>query len=222
MTLRGKFPKLYPILDAGFLPAEGREEFLARLVRDLVAAGVGILQYRNKDGGEAEVLADARAMRSAAGDQMLLVMNDWPRLAVEAGFDGVHVGQTDKSPTEARAILGPERIVGVSTHSDAQVRTADEAPVDYVAIGPVYATATKEAPDPVVGLEGVRMARSRTAKPLVAIGGIRIENAADVWASGADSVAVISALFGPGGDPAGRARAFLRCAGATKSQAKGT
>lgn len=204
------FPKLYPILDAGYLPVEGRAEFLARLVRELAYAGVGILQYRNKRGGEAEVLADARVMRAAAGARMLLVMNDWPRLAVEAGFDGVHVGQTDMSAAEARAIVGPGKIVGISTHGEAQLRAADAAPVDYVAIGPVYATATKDDPDPVVGLDGVRMARGLTGKALVAIGGITVENAAAVWAAGADSVAVISAIFRPGMDVVEQVQKFLR------------
>lgn len=207
------FPKLYPILDAGCLPVEGRAAFLARLVRELADAGVGILQYRNKRGSEAEVLTDARVMRKAADGRILLVMNDWPRLAVEAGFDGVHVGQTDMSPTEARAIVGPERLVGISTHSEAQLRKAGAEPVDYVAIGPVYATETKENPDPVVGLEGVRMARALTRKPVVAIGGISAANAANVWAAGADSVAVISAVFGAGADAAARAQEFLYAAG---------
>ncbi|HUY80114.1 MAG TPA: thiamine phosphate synthase [Acidobacteriaceae bacterium] len=215
MTGGAGFPKLYPILDAGYLPVAGRAEYLARLVGELADAGVGILQYRNKRGGAAEVLADARVMRAAAGERMLLVMNDWPRLAMEAGLDGVHVGQTDMSAAEARAIVGPERVVGVSTHSEAQLRAADAAPVDYVAIGPVYATATKEDTDPVVGLEGVRAARGLTRKPLVAIGGIAVEDAAAVWAAGADSVAVISAVFGPVGDAAARAREFLRRASAT-------
>jgi thiamine-phosphate pyrophosphorylase len=216
MELREKLPKLYPILDAAFLPAEGRAEFLARLVRELADAGVQILQYRNKRDGEAAVLTDARVMRAAAGRRMLLVMNDWPQLAVEADFDGVHVGQTDMSPAKARAIVGPERMVGVSTHNEAQLRAADAAPVDYVAIGPVYATATKVNPDPVVGLDGVRGARCVTRKPLVAIGGITLENAAEVWAAGADSVAVISAIFRPGGDAPAQAREFLgRLAGDT-------
>jgi thiamine-phosphate pyrophosphorylase len=209
MNLRGRFPAVYPILDAVYLPVEGRAEFVSRLVRELAAAGVGILQYRNKRGSEAEVMADARTMRAAAGDGMLLVMNDWPGLTVEAGFDGVHVGQTDMSAAEARAIVGPGRMVGVSTHSEAQLRAANAEPVDYVAIGPVFATGSKEVPDPVVGLEGVRVARGLTRKPLVAIGGITVANASQVWAAGADCVAVISAIFRLGdvsGAAAGRVR----------------
>jgi thiamine-phosphate pyrophosphorylase len=140
---------------------------------------------------------------------MLLILNDWARLAVETGFDGVHVGQTDMNPAEARRIMGAERIVGVSTHNAMQLRAADGQPVDYVAFGPVFATASKQNPDPMVGLDGLRMARALTKKPLVAIGGITAANAGDVWAAGADSVAVISALFSAGSDPARLAKAFL-------------
>ena len=205
---------LYPILDASFLPVEGRAEFLERLVKELTEAGVGILQYRNKQGDERQILADASVMRKATDTSSLqLILNDWPKLVVAANFDGVHVGQTDVSPSGARSIVGLKRIVGVSTHYEAQLRAADREPVDYIAIGPVFATATKENPDPVVGLEGVRLARGITRKPLVAIGGITAGNAARVREAGADSVAVISAIFEPGGAPgdaARRAREFLR------------
>lgn len=211
MLHKGRFPELYPILDASYLTgADDRAGFLRSIVRGLAETGVGILQYRNKTGGGAEILADARVMREAVGPVMLLILNDWPALAVEAGFDGVHVGQTDVSPAEARTIVGPEKIVGVSTHNEAQLRAADQQPVDYIAIGPVYATATKENPDPVVELEGVRLARGLTRKPLVGIGGITAENAEAVLEAGADSVAVISAVFAPGGDAAKLAREFWK------------
>jgi len=211
MAWDGRFPALYPILDASFL--EGvpeRADFLRRIVRELAEAGVGILQYRNKTGSEAEILADTRAMHEAAGERLLLILNDWPELAIEAGFDGVHVGQTDVGVAEARRIVGPEKIVGVSTHNETQLRAADNEPVDYIAVGPVFATATKENPDPVVGLDGVRMARGMTKKPLVAIGGITAANAVDVLRSGADSVAVISAIFRHGNEPAMLAGEFFR------------
>jgi thiamine-phosphate pyrophosphorylase len=211
MRLSERFPALYPILDAGFLPAvEGRAEFLRRLVPDLAAAGVEILQYRNKMGREAEILADAQVILEAARGKMRLILNDLPALAVEAGFDGVHVGQADMSPAAAREIVGSDRIVGVSTHNEAQLRGADLEPVNYIAFGPVFATTTKANPDPVVGLEGLRLARGLTRKPLVAIGGITAENAGQVWQAGADSVAVISAIFSPNGDPGGRAGEFFR------------
>ena len=221
MAIKGIFPSLYPILDASYLAgADDRAGFLRHIVQGLAGASVGILQYRNKTGVEAEILADALVMREAflpmsqnrdmGHPHLLLILNDWPELAMEAGFDGVHVGQTDVSPAEARAIVGPEKIVGVSTHNEAQLRAAELEPVDYIAIGPVYATATKENPDPVVGLEGVRLARSLTRKPLVAIGGITAENAGAVLKAGADSVSVISAIFAPGEDAAKLARNFPR------------
>lgn len=203
------FPPLYPILDASFLPLRERSTFLRTLVGDLAGAGIEILQYRNKSGGEAEIHADAHVIREAAGASMRLILNDWPELAVAVGFDGVHVGQTDVSPTEARGIVGPAKIVGISTHNEAQLRAAESQPVDYIAIGPVFATATKANPDPVVGLDGVRVARRITGKTLVAIGGITLENALDARRAGADSVAVISAVFSPDGSPAQACREFL-------------
>jgi thiamine-phosphate pyrophosphorylase len=192
---------LYPILDAGFLPSPGqaREQRLLSLMAELLAAGVTILQYRNKSGSEAEVLADALVLRTAAPvGQCLLILNDYPRLAVDVGFDGVHVGQTDMSSEDARALIGCGKMLGVSTHTPAQLAAAELSSADYVTIGPVFATATKENPSPVVGFEGVRRARAMTTKRLVAIGGITLENCRAVIDAGADSVAVISAIFAPG------------------------
>lgn len=208
--MRWKCPPLYPILDASLLPMFERAAYLTHMVCDLENAGVTLLQYRNKLGGEAEILGDAAVIRKAATSALKLIMNDHPELAVRAEFDGVHVGQTDVSPAEARRMVGPDRMVGVSTHSRAQMEAADKMPVDYIAFGPVFATASKLNPDPVVGLDGVREARSLTSKPLVAIGGITLENARAVLDAGADSVAVISAMFGADKDPAKIARNFLR------------
>lgn len=211
MPLNGDFPSLYPILDSGYLAgADDRPGLLRRIVRELAEAGVRILQYRNKSGNEAEILSDARAMRATAAPPMLFILNDSPVLAVEAGFDGVHIGQTDMPPKDARAILGPDKILGLSTHNEAQLRAADAESVDYLAIGPVFSTSTKANPDPVVGLEGVRLARKLTRKPLVAIGGITLHNAAQLRAAGADSVAVISAIFSPGGSFASLTADFMR------------
>jgi thiamine-phosphate pyrophosphorylase len=192
---------LYPILDAGFLPPPGpaRDERLRNWMAELLAAGVTLLQYRNKGGDEAEVLADALVLRAAAPvGQCTLILNDYPALVVEAGFDGVHVGQTDVSPSKARALVGYKRIIGISTHNQEQLAAAELSFADCVAIGPVFATATKENPSPVVGLGGVQRARAMTTKPLVAIGGITVENCRSVLDAGADSVAVISAIFAPG------------------------
>lgn len=212
MISPANFPSLYPILDSSFLPpaGEARQSFLRALIPELADAGVSMLQYRNKQGSGAEILTDARVLCEAAGSRLMLILNDWPALAVQAGFDGVHVGQQDMPPHVAREIVGTNGVVGISTHNEAQLRAADQEPVDYIAIGPVFSTSSKENPAPAVGLDGVRLARSVTRKPIVAIGGITIETAQQVRAAGADSVAVISALFRPGGNPAQLAGEFLR------------
>jgi len=124
-----------------------------------------------------------------------LIMNDRADLCLAAEFDGVHVGQDDLSPESVREIVGPDRWMGVSTHNPEQLREADRTSADYLAIGPVFSTLSKDKPDPVVGLEGVRRARQLTRKPLVAIGGITRANALSVIEAGADSVAVISDLL---------------------------
>jgi thiamine-phosphate pyrophosphorylase len=186
-------PRFYPILDAGLLSRTGVS--IESFARDLRAAGIRFLQYRDKDAAD-ELLLDRAAMLRAIfpGSDSCLILNDRVSLAFSAGYDGVHVGQEDLSPAEARAVLGSDMVVGVSTHGESQLREAAVSPVDYVAIGPVFATSSKLVPDPVVGLEGVRSARAITDKPLVAIGGITRTNCAAVIEAGADSVAVISDL----------------------------
>jgi thiamine-phosphate pyrophosphorylase len=141
------------------------------------------------------------------GQPVRLIMNDRADLALIAEFDGVHVGQEDLSPESVRRIIGGNRWLGVSTHNPAQLAEADKTSADYLAIGPVFSTSTKEKPDPVVGLEGVRRARQLTRKTLVAIGGITRQNAVSVIEAGADSVAVISDLLR---EPRKSAEEFLR------------
>jgi thiamine-phosphate pyrophosphorylase len=200
-------PRLYPILDAGcFADPRG----LLTAAEELIAAGCTVLQYRNKSRNARVMLEQARELRrhlrshsDAAKDATLewsthsvrLIMDDRADLCLAAEFDGVHVGQEDLSPEAVRGIIGPERWLGVSTHNPEQLREADLTSADYLAIGPVFATSSKENPDPVAGLEGVRRARALTRKPLVAIGGITRANAASVIEAGADSVAVISDLL---------------------------
>jgi thiamine-phosphate pyrophosphorylase len=200
-------PLLYPILDAALLPVEGRESELELLGHSLADAGVTLLQYRNKTGSDQERLKDASLLRRSMPDARL-IMNDRADLAVAAEFDGVHVGQQDMSPTEARAIVGSHRIVGLSTHKEAQFRAAIGQPVDYIAFGPIYPTASKQNPDPATGLEALRRVWSLTALPLVAIGGITLENAREVLAHGATSVAAIGAVFAQS-DPAKAVRDFF-------------
>jgi thiamine-phosphate pyrophosphorylase len=187
-------PRLYPILDAEVLASRGMD--LREFAEGLRAAAVGLLQYRDKAGSPQVVLRNAAVVREVfAGTDCRLILNDRADLAVLAAWGGVHVGQGDLSPEDARRVVGAERWVGVSTHTDEQVRLADVSCADYVAVGPVFATGTKLDASPVIGLDGVRRARTLTGKSLVAIGGITRENARSVIEAGADSVAVISALL---------------------------
>jgi thiamine-phosphate pyrophosphorylase len=191
-------PRFYPILDAGLLLRTGLS--FESFARELREAGIRFLQYRDKEAAD-ELLLERAAMlrRIFPASDSCLILNDRVPLVLSAGYDGVHVGQEDLSSAKARDVLGSEMMVGVSTHGESQLLNAAVSPVDYVAIGPVFATSSKQAPDPVVGLEGVRAARALTDKPLVAIGGITRFNCAAVIEAGADSVAVISDLLqGPG------------------------
>jgi len=228
-------PRLYAILDASSF--RDTNAMLAA-AKELVAGGCTLLQYRNKAGNARIMLEQARELwlglapdqnphpsassRQAfsqkqgemghppRGSFLQLIMNDRADLCLAAGLEGVHVGQDDLSPEAVRGIIGPDRWLGVSTHNPEQLREADLTSADYLAIGPVFATTSKERPDPVVGLEGVRRARTLTCKPLVAIGGITRANAASVIEAGADSVAVISDLIR---DPRKSAEEFFRILG---------
>ncbi len=187
-------PKLYPILDVGLLAA--REVELSLYAKELRAAGVDWLQYRNKQGSDAEILRDANLLRTLFADTPTrLILNDRADLVAQVEFHGVHVGQSDMAPTVAREHIGTSSILGVSTHTLQQVAVADATDCDYIAYGPIFATASKGNPDPVVGLEGLRAARRATSKPLVAIGGITRANCRSVLEAGADSIAVISELL---------------------------
>lgn len=185
-------PRLYPIVDAAFFSTTDE---LVAFAEELHAGGCTLLQYRNKSGNARRMLEQARELRSRLPVSIKLIMNDRADLALAADFDGVHVGQDDLLPESVRKIIGPERWLGVSTHNPEQLAEADQTSADYLAIGPVFSTSSKEKPDPVIGLEGVRRARQLTRKPLVAIGGITRANAVSVIEAGADSVAVISDLL---------------------------
>ena len=186
-----QLPRLYAILDSS---AFSDNEALFSTAEELLAGGATLLQYRNKKGNAREMLAQARELRRRLGPSARLIMNDRADLCLAAEFDGVHVGQEDLSPEGVRKIIGARLWLGVSTHNTDQVKEADKTSADYIAIGPVFSTASKVDPDPVVGLAGVRKARSLTRKPLVAIGGINRANCLSVIEAGADSVAVISDL----------------------------
>jgi thiamine-phosphate pyrophosphorylase len=206
---RCKLPALYPILDAGLLRRAGVP--IDQFARELRDAGIRFLQYRDKEASDGLVLERAVILRGIfSGSDSCLILNDRVSLVKTAGFEGIHVGQEDLSPLAVRAEIGTEVLLGVSTHGESQLRIAVEGPADYVAIGPVFATSSKQDPGPVVGLEGVRLARRMTDKPLVAIGGITRGNCASVMEAGADSVAVISDLVPFTGGSAGeRVEEFL-------------
>jgi thiamine-phosphate pyrophosphorylase len=202
-------PRLYPLIDASMLQTHGIA--VTTYAQSLKMAGVQLVQYRDKVSPPQEILRNAKAIAEVfAGTDCRLIMNDRADLAVLSGFGGVHVGQGDSSPEDARSVVGVKRWVGISTHTDAQVIAAHATKSDYIAIGPVFATSTKQNAEPVVGLEGVRRARALTSRPLVAIGGITVENAASVIEAGADTVAVIGALLNPSSTPIEMVQRFLQ------------
>lgn len=194
---------LYAILDTAAGPSP------SAAVEALLRAGVRVIQYRHKEPFRRahfqECVALARRIHEAGG---VFVVNDRADVAELSCADGVHLGQEDLPPEKARRYLGEDRLIGYSTHTLEQAQLAASAPVDYIAIGPVFPTQTKKNPDPVVGLALVSEVRALTNKPLVAIGGITMENAPSVLAAGADAVAVIRDLAA-GPDLEERARQFL-------------
>jgi thiamine-phosphate pyrophosphorylase len=203
------FPALYAILDATpSLPPESTVSFADKLA----AAGVELIQLRAKNLSARRFQElSAALVAQFAQHPVRVIVNDRPDIAAIAGAHGVHVGQEDLPVADARKVCPPPQWVGVSTHNLEQLRAADLTSADYIAVGPVFPTATKENPDPVVGLEFLRAARKITRKPLVAIGGITVKSASEVFEAGADSVAVISDLANAP-DPAQRAREYLAIA----------
>ncbi len=186
-----KLPRLYAITDCQLSNCTHEE-----IVQMLLAAGARWIQLRDKDASARELLDAARkCLPLARAAEARLMINDRVDVALTADADGVHLGQEDLSVEEAREILGEEKIIGISTHSLDQFRAALETSANYIAVGPVFPTKTKENPAPVVGLDLVREARKLTDRPIVAIGGITLERAAEVIDAGANSVAVISALY---------------------------
>jgi thiamine-phosphate pyrophosphorylase len=212
------FPRLYAIVDLSHFTAyPDPVSAAAGFTEVLVTAGATLIQLRDKSdrANPLRFLSCARELRRITRERATLIVNDRLDLCLAADADGVHLGQDDLSPPAARKIFdstkdGKKQIIGFSTHNQDQLRQADALPVDYIAIGPVFATLSKANPDPVIGLEGVRQGRRITTKPLVAIGGITRQNCLQVREAGADVVAVISDLF----ESPGKAVAdFLRILG---------
>lgn len=186
-------PRVYPIVDTATLERLGFDP--VRAAAALLEGGARILQFRHKGFWSREVFAQAEEIaalcRDCAAD---FILND---RADYAGIlqCGLHLGQEDLLPSDARSVIGDMPIIGYSTHSPDQMSAAESEPVDYVAFGPVFGTVSKDRPDPTVGIDGLRTVRGLTRKPLVAIGGITLENASLCWGAGADSVAVIAGVL---------------------------
>jgi len=203
--MRSPIPRLYAIID----PAQLGHLTPAAATDILLAAGVQLIQYRDKRATSGELLQTSRQIASLVRQaQGVFIVNDRADVARIADADGVHLGQDDLPVELARHVLSAGKWVGYSTHVLAQVIVAEKTSADYIAFGPVFPTQSKENPDPVVGLHGLREARQATRKPLVAIGGVTAENARAAIEAGADSVAVISDLL-KASDIGQRARLFL-------------
>ena len=167
----------------------------AKCAEAAVKAGVRIVQLRMKKASREEILRQGRDVRSVtAGTDTLFIVNDDPEIALELGADGVHVGQDDVSPREIRKRFPEIGIIGLSTHNLKQVEKAREEKIDYIGVGPVYATSTKEIPDPTLGLDKMRAMIELSPCPAVAIGGINCQNARDVVGAGAKNIAVVRAV----------------------------
>ncbi len=203
-------PRLYAVLDAGVAERHGWQ--LLDLGKALLDGGALFLQLRAKTLQSAAFLAAADSLTAAAAEfDARVIVNDRADIARLAGAAGVHVGQDDLTPAAVRQVLGSAAIVGLSTHTAAQIDAAVQDPIDYMAIGPVFGTTTKHTGYDAVGLDRVRYASERAGPglPVVAIGGITLETARGVIESGAQAVAVVSDLL-TGGDPAARVRAYLQ------------
>ncbi len=213
--MRLVLPRLYVILDAALLTVSEVE-----CAQKLADAGVRLLQYRNKSASSRTLFESSSRIASLLIPRgVTLVVNDRADVAYLTGASGVHVGQEDLGVEAARSVVGGEKLVGVSTHNLEQFQQAATTSADYIAVGPVFSTSTKANPDPVVGTDFLRQARPLTDKPIVAIGGITLERAAEVIQAGADSVAVISdILLAP--NPGRRARQYIDLLDATNHAAR--
>jgi thiamine-phosphate pyrophosphorylase len=205
------FPSLYAILDDSIVPVDDLARWVA-IAAALAESGCRLMQVRAKQAdSRAQLKISAELSRSLDSARVRLIVNDRADVALLAGAGGVHVGQQDLAVDDARAICAAPMWIGVSTHTLDQVRAADATSADYVAFGPIFPTTTKSKPDALVGLDGLRAARALTRKPLVAIGGITLARAHDVYGAGADSAAIASDLL-RAANPGARAAEYLAIA----------
>lgn len=187
----GSLSGLYVILDPSVCP----DRSLTDILQEAAGAGARLFQYRNKSASMKEAYADALALRKVASELgVILIVNDRCDLALAVDADGVHLGQDDLPYDYARKIMGPEKLIGLSTHNPDQVKEADNLKPDYIGFGPIFKPGSKQDHDPVVGVHGLKQIRSLTSLPIFAIGGITPESVGEVMKAGADGVAVISAI----------------------------
>ncbi len=183
---------LYIILDPSVYPARS----LVSVLTTAAEAGASLFQYRNKTASMKEAYVEALALRQAAAKAgVLFIVNDRCDLAMAVDADGVHLGQGDLPLDLARKVMGPDKLIGISTHNPDQVREAAAGKPDYLAFGPIFKPASKQDHDPIVGLEGLHAIRALTSLPVFAIGGIQIDQAGEVMRAGANGVAVIAAIL---------------------------
>jgi len=201
--------RVYLVTDEALCCGRSLEE----IVRRALAGGADVVQLREKDIATREFVSRARCLKEIlAGSGVPLIINDRIDVALAVGAEGVHVGQSDMEIADVRRLVGPEMIVGLSLDTPEQLAAGEAADVDYYGVSPVFVTPTKDVKHSAWGLEGLRCLRQRTKRHLVAIGGINHDNAAQVFAAGADSLAVVSAICAAA-DPTAATAALRACAG---------
>jgi thiamine-phosphate pyrophosphorylase len=205
--MKFELPKIYPITDVSISGLSHLEQ-----VERLVEGGARFIQLREKRASSKDFFEAAKeVLEFARSRKIKIIINDRVDIALAVKADGVHLGQDDLPPQRAREILGEKAIIGFSTHSVKQVVEAVKLPIDYAAIGAVFQTSSKEKPEAIIGIKGVKKAREAIGDfPLVAIGGINFENIQSVFQSGADSAAIISAILNPPRMITGNAKKFCR------------
>ena len=186
------FSGFYIILDPSVCP----DRSLADILEEAAVAGTKLFQYRNKSASMKEAYAEALPLRKTAAELgVTFIVNDRCDLALAVEADGVHLGQTDLPYADAHKVMGPNKIIGLSTHNAEQVKEAEQLKPDYIGFGPIFKPGSKQDHDPVVGVEGLKQIRSLTSLPIFAIGGIKLDQVGEVMRAGADGIAVISAVL---------------------------
>lgn len=204
--MKFSLPKIYPITDTSLTNLSHLEQ-----VKELIKGGATFIQLREKRLSPQKFYESAKeVVNYTRGSEIKIIVNDRVDIALAVRADGIHLGQDDLPPEAARKILGERSIIGFSTHNVEQAIAASNLPLDYIAVGPIYQTNSKENLDPIVGIEGLQKVRQAIGNfPLVAIGGINLDSAQMVWRSGANSIALISSLLTPSDAISANTKSFL-------------